>query len=186
MNPIFAAALELQSFCEDRKWRACVIGALAVARWGEPRLTRDVDLTVLTEFGSEEKWIEPLLERFDGRRRDAAAFALEHRVLLLRADNGVPVDVALGGLPFEARLLQRSTKHAFADGVELTTCSAEDLIVLKAFANRDKDWLDVHSIVARQEAGLDRALVWEELDPLIELKEEPEIGPRLEKLLPRP
>lgn len=89
MNPIFAAALEVQAFCESKDWRFCIIGALAVQRWGEPRLTRDVDLTVLSGFGSEERWIEPLLEQFRARRADVLDFALRTRVVLLEASNKV-------------------------------------------------------------------------------------------------
>ena len=63
MNPIFRAAVDLQEFCTEKQWRFCVIGAVAVQRWGEPRLTQDVDLTILTGFGSEERWIDALLER---------------------------------------------------------------------------------------------------------------------------
>ena len=54
MNAIFAAALDLQSFCDKHGWRCCFIGGLAVQRWGEPRMTRDADLTLLTGFGSED------------------------------------------------------------------------------------------------------------------------------------
>ena len=67
MNPIFAAAIELQTFCEKRNWRYCIIGGLAVQRWGEPRLTRDVDLTVLSDFGSEEPEIVERLGKFLSR-----------------------------------------------------------------------------------------------------------------------
>ena len=60
MNPIFAAALEIQEFCRARLWRFCFIG-VAVQRWGEPRLTQDVDLTLLTGFGTEEAFVSALL-----------------------------------------------------------------------------------------------------------------------------
>ena len=53
MNPIFAAALEVQAFCQARGVRFCFIGGLALQRWGEPRLTQDVDLTVISGFGRE-------------------------------------------------------------------------------------------------------------------------------------
>src|SRR5688572_30807359 len=43
VNPIFATALEVQQVCRSREWRFCFIGAVAVQRWGEPRLTLDVD-----------------------------------------------------------------------------------------------------------------------------------------------
>jgi hypothetical protein len=75
VNPIFQAAVDLQEFCVGQGWRYCVIGAVAVQRWGEPRLTQDVDLTILTDFGSEERWIDALLGRFEARRPDARDFA---------------------------------------------------------------------------------------------------------------
>jgi hypothetical protein len=36
MNGIFEAALEVQEYCNRRQWRCCIIGGLAVVRWGEP------------------------------------------------------------------------------------------------------------------------------------------------------
>jgi len=57
--------------------------------------------------------------------------------------------------------------------------------VLKSFANRTKDWLDVEGILLRQEGRLDVPLIWRELNPLIDLKEEPEIRTRLKRLLDR-
>jgi hypothetical protein len=183
VNPIFAAALELQAFCEEKDWLFCIIGALAVQRWGEPRLTRDVDLTILSDFGSEERWIEPLVEHFEARRSDALDFALRTRVVLLQASNGVPLDVSLGALPVEERIVARSSRHEFLHDVALRTCSAEDLVVLKSFANRTKDWLDIEGVIVRQAGHLDAELIWRELRPLIALKEEREIQPHLEKLL---
>ena len=86
-------------------------------------------------------------------------------------------------MQFEERIVARASLCQFTPDAALTTCSAEDLIVLKAFANRDKDWLDVDGVILRQAGQLDVALIWRELDPLVELKEEPEIGERLRKLL---
>ena len=64
----------------------------------------------------------------------------------------------------------------------IRTCSAVDLIVLKAFAARDQDWIDIRGILVRQRNGIDRDLIFEELTPLAELKEEPEILSRLNDL----
>ena len=38
VNPIFAAALEAQSFCQAQSWRFCFIGAIPSSGGGEPRL----------------------------------------------------------------------------------------------------------------------------------------------------
>ena len=138
---------------------------------------------LLTGFGKEEDFIAVLLKKFRGRRQDAATFALQKRVLLLEASNGVFLDVALAGLPFEERTLERASNWKIAADASLITCSAEDLVVHKAFAARDLDWLDVKGILQRQGARLDIDLIFEELRPLLQLKEEPEIESRLRKMI---
>ncbi len=185
MNPIFVAALELQESCRHRGWRFCFIGAVAVQRWGEPRLTEDADLTLLTGFGGEAPFVDALLGAFRGRRPDAREFALRYRVLLLEARNGVPLDVSLGAMPFEERAVARATPWAVGQEQALVTCSAEDLVVLKAFAGRDKDWLDIDGIALRRGGELDEGLIWRELEPLLELKGTPEVGVRLRETLRR-
>lgn len=95
MNPLFAAAADIQQFCEERGWRSTIIGGVAVQRWGEPRQTRDVGLALLTGFGGEPAYIDALLERYASRRADSRQFALDHRVLLAAAPGGVPLDTSL-------------------------------------------------------------------------------------------
>lgn len=185
MIALFQAAADLQAVCEAHRWRYCFIGGLAVLRWGEARETVDVDLTLLTDFADEARYINVLLEHFAPRRADAAAFARTHRVLLLRASSGVGLDIALGGMPFEESAVSRSSLFRFPPDVDLRTCSAEDLVVFKAFADRPKDWLDVEGVIIRQGSGLDWPYVLNELAALAELKEEPEIVTRLERLRKR-
>ena len=48
MIGIFAAALELREFCDAQGWESCFIGGIAVQRWSQARITRDVDITLLT------------------------------------------------------------------------------------------------------------------------------------------
>jgi hypothetical protein len=177
---VLRAAAELQAVCEAQEWRFCFIGGLALQRWGEPRETVDVDLTLLTGFGAEEPFVETLLSRFEARIEDAAQFALTRRVLLLRAKSGVGLDIALGGLPFEEHAVARSSTFAFPGYVLLRTCSAEDLIVMKSFAARARDWLDVEGIVIRQTGKLDWSYIRSQLKPLAELKGAPEILDELE------
>jgi hypothetical protein len=182
VNALFAAAAELLAFCDAQGWECCVIGGLAVQRWGEPRQTRDVDITLLTGLGGEERFVDRLLTRYRARFPDARAFALERRVLLVETGRGIPIDIALGGLPYEARVVARATPFVLEPTVAVSTCCAEDLVVLKAFAGRPQDWLDVEGIIVRQGAELDRQLVLDELEPLIEFKEDPEALVALRKL----
>lgn len=182
MNGLFAAATEIQDFCHDRQWRFCLIGGIAVQRWGEPRQTRDVDLTLLTGFGGEAPFIQELFASFEGRFPDAAAFARDHRVALLQSSAGVGLDIALGALPFEERAVARATDWTIGD-VVLHTCSAEDLVVHKAFAGRAQDWIDIEMVVARQGGLLDTALVLNEAVPLLEVKQATDDRDRLKALL---
>lgn len=179
MNAVIRAAADLQAVCAAEKWRYCFIGGLAVQRWGEPRETIDADLTLLTGFGGETAYITTLLTHFEPRIPNPLGFALTNRVLLLRASSGVGLDVALAGLPFEERVVERSSAFRFPPEVSLRTCSAEDLVVLKAFADRPKDWVDVDGILIRQARSLDWDYVRAELAPLVELKEAPEILSKL-------
>ena len=185
MNPLFAAALELQRFFEARQWRFCFIGGLAVQRWGEPRLTLDVDCTLLTGFGHEARYVDELLVAFTGRVDQPREFALAHRVLLLYGPSHVPLDIALGAMPFEVRCIERASSFDIGNGQALLTCGAEDLIVFKAFAGRDRDWLDIETIILRQRGALDADAIWRELLPLLELKEDADTQPRLQRLLAR-
>jgi hypothetical protein len=179
VNPLFAAAVDIQAFCARRGWRSSVIGGVAVQRWGDPRQTRDVDLTLLTGLGGEEAFVDPILEHYRARIADARRFALERRVLLVETREGVPLDISLGGLPYGAAVVDRSTVFEIEPGVSVTTCSAEDLLILKAFAGRAQDWIDIEGIIVRQGATLDRRLVLADLRPLLELKEDTTAEQRL-------
>jgi hypothetical protein len=182
VNPLFAAAVDIQGFCTRRGWRSSIIGGVAVQRWGDPRQTRDVDLTVFAGLGGEEAFVDPILGHYRARIPDARRFALERRVLLVETRDGVPLDISLGGLPYETTVVDRSTAFETEHGVTITTCSAEDLVILKAFAGRAQDWIDVEGVIVRQAAALDRQLVLADLRALLELKEDTTAEPRLLEL----
>jgi len=182
MNALFEAAQEVGAFMAEREWAFCIIGGLAVQRWGEPRTTMHADMTLLTGWGKEEPYVAAILERFESRIPDGHAFALSRRVLLIRASNGRDVDIALGALPFEAQMVRRAVPVRFAPGVILPCCTAEDLFILKAFAARPRDWLDAESVVTRQ-TRLDNDYILEHLAELCELKEAPDILERARRLL---
>jgi len=183
MKDLIIQAAELDKLFRELDWKYCFIGGIAIQNWGEPRLTRDMDVTLLTGFGGEEPYIETLLEKYEARIPDASGFALENRVLLLKNCEGTGIDIALAGLPFEKRAVERAKDVEFASDVFLRICSAEDLIVMKAFAGRPTDWNDVSTICVRQNVeGIDWNYVREHLAPLCELKGAPEILEQLESI----
>ncbi|HLK22647.1 MAG TPA: hypothetical protein VKT81_27060 [Bryobacteraceae bacterium] len=182
MIDLFETARQLQLFCDQHGWQSCFIGGIAVQRWGEPRVTRDVDLTLLAGFGSEDRFIVPLLAAFPARIEEALEFARRNRVLLLQTKSGVGLGVSLGALPFEESMIQRASTFSFGPGLEIRTCSAENLIVLKLFASRPLDVRDAEGVVARHGGEIDWAYIEQQLQPLAELKGEPAILDHLRRL----
>ncbi len=182
MKALFLLAAELDRFFLERRWRYCFIGGIANQRWGQPRTTVDVDVTLLTGLGAEETFVDELLSNYSARIPDPRSFALEHRVLLLQSSGGIGIDISLGMIPFEERTVARASRYEFLPGVSLLTCSAEDLIVLKAFADRGQDWLDVEGVLIRQKGLLDWDYIFAELTPLVHLKEAPDILTHLQQL----
>jgi hypothetical protein len=180
---LIAEALRLNSFLESRGWGFCFIGGLAVQHWGEPRLTRDLDVSLLAGFGSEDAYIDALLATYAPRMDSARQFALDRRVLLLRSAGGIGIDVSLSALPYEAIAVSRAIDVEMNPGSRIRLCSPEDLIIMKVFAGRETDLRDARSVMVRQGTGrLDWAYVEQHLSELGELKEDPELLPLLRRM----
>jgi len=183
LEELLFVATKVQQLLTAHGWRFCFIGGVAVQRWGDPRFTRDVDLTLLTGFGQEENFVDELLKVLNPRRPDSRQFALTSRVLLATTSEGVDVDIALGALPFEERTVKRASSWQLRENIALATCSAEDLVVHKAFAGRDLDWGDVERVLTRQHGKLDLVQIRRELKPLLELKGELDGLEKLERMI---
>lgn len=185
MKTLLQAGARVQQAFERNGWQFCFIGGVANFRWGTPRLTNDLDLTLLTGFGAEADYADALLADYESRIPDARGFAAQYRVLLLRTHDGFGLDIALGAMPFEASAIERSSNVELVPGAILRTCSAEDLIVHKAFAARPQDWVDVEGVILKQRGQLAWPQIWSDLSELAELKEAPELLQDLERIARR-
>ncbi|RMF93129.1 MAG: hypothetical protein D6736_02245 [Nitrospinota bacterium] len=152
---VLRAAIEVARFLEEQEVRYFMIGGLALQHWGEPRLTRDVDVTVLVDPEDLESFVDRVLERFSPRIADTKPFALRHRVLLIATDQGVPVDISLGIPGYEEEAFARAVWVKFPAGEKLRLVSPEDLIIHKCVAGRPRDAEDVESILIRQRLRVD-------------------------------
>ena len=103
-------------------------------------------------------------------------------MLLLAASNGIPLDIALAGFPFEEEIVSRATSCELATGIRLTIVSCEDLLVLKAFSGRPQDWIDVEGIITRQAERVDWPPVEENLSALCALVESTDTMDRLREM----
>lgn len=182
MNPLVKLALELQTYFEKMNWKFCFIGGFALQHWGQPRMTKDVDVSLLSGFGSEEVYIDLLIQDFTPRVPGLKEFALRSRILLLQSDSGIPFDVSLGAIPYEELAVERSVLVDYGAPEKIRICSADDLIIFKAFAARERDWEDIRTVIIRQRNLINWDYIQMELNPLCELKEDSEIVPKLLKL----
>ena len=181
-NNVLRLAVEVGGKLDQLELEYCWIGGVAYQRWGDPRQTVDVDGTIFAGFGREKEFAQKLSQIYRPRIDDFLTFAVVNRIVLLESNEGLGIDLSLGGLPYEERMIERASDWAVAGHGTIRTCSAEDLIVLKSFASRPQDWIDIEKVIIRQGERLDRQLIVQELQPLVELKEEPEIIRHLQNL----
>lgn len=177
------AAVRLQTIWKKEAFEFCFIGGLAVQHWGEPRQTGDVDAAIWTQFGNEQPIVDRLLKHLSPRIEGAAGFAMVNRVLLVQEPGGIDTDISLAAFPFERELIDRSQMIVVLEGQPaIRLCGPSDLVVLKAFANRPRDWQDIRGILLRSPALLDWGLIETAITVLANLKEEPEILLRLDQV----
>jgi predicted nucleotidyltransferase len=136
--------------------RGMIIGGIGVIARGVPRATRDVDFTV--EGGKIE--VTALIDRLAQhtlvpRIEDAASFAADNQVLLLRHElTGVDVDLSIAWLPFELDALARASSIAIG-GITVRVATAEDLVIYKAIAFRPQDQQDIERLVTLHASAID-------------------------------
>ncbi|MGH9948475.1 MAG: hypothetical protein ACRD6X_14955 [Pyrinomonadaceae bacterium] len=178
MIDLIREAASIQEFVESKQWNFFFIGGVPVQVWGQPRLTQDIYLTIFTELKNESEYISAFLARYKPKFSDAMDFALLNRVLPMFTETGIGIDVTLSGLSDMSEALVRSSFQEFVEDISLRVCSAEDLIIMKTVAGRDRDWFDIESVIIRQ-----NLLDWQYiLSTLESLTDDEEIPDRITQL----
>jgi hypothetical protein len=155
MLPIYEAAWEMHQYLTRKRIPYVIIGGIAVQKWGRPRLTKDVDLTIAVPIEETEKIIEHIESKFKSRVPNLKEFARQTRVVLIYASNGREVDVSLALPGYEDLLMQRAQSFKLAPRKIVRVCSPEDLIIHKAVAGRPQDLSDLQGVIFRQATSLD-------------------------------
>ncbi len=156
MIAIYRAAWEIHRFLTRHKIPYAIIGGIAVQKWGFPRVTVDVDLTVRAplEAGSHD-FVELVLTKFRPRYFDPFVSARTRQLILISASNGRDIDISFGVPLYENEFLRRAVNFVLERGKVVRVCSAEDLIIHKCVAGRPQDARDVDGVIARQRESLD-------------------------------
>lgn len=151
-----------------------VIGGVANAVWGEPRVTLDIDVTVGLPLSDVDRLVDCLAPHFAPLVEKPMEFVADTRVLPMRDEAGVRVDLIFGLLPFERQAIQRA-KPVDIGGTTVQVCTAEDLILLKIVSTRERDLADVRGLVERNLRDLDLAYLEPRIRELADLLDRPEM-----------
>lgn len=134
-----------------------VVGALAVAMWGRPRATADIDVTLR---GDAEQ-----LETV-AARAGSQGFALDrdwmawnpllrgHHLRLIGA--GAIIDLMRPRDAHDEAALERR-RHLPIEGRRLPFVAPDDLILMKVKVGRPRDFEDATSILAAQRSAIDES-----------------------------
>lgn len=139
--------------------RSVVIGGVAVAVWGEPRVTRDVDVKISLGRDGAERLLDALASGYATLVEDPRQVLRRHGMLFVRDMLGTRLDLLLADTPYDLLAVERGREVEVQPGVVLRMCSAEDLIIYKLISTRPRDQADVEGIVRRQGATLDAGYI---------------------------
>lgn len=141
-----------------------VIGGQAVLRYGEPRLTDDVDVTL----GAGPEALPSVLEQVEAMDlaplvEDPESFVRDTMVLpCADAETETRVDLVFSFSPYEKRAIERARRVEVGNAT-VRFAAPEDVIIHKLVAGRPRDHEDVKGILAKT-SDLDEAYLRRWLD----------------------
>ena len=136
--PLLAATNALESL----QLSYAVVGGLAVSAWARPRSTRDVDLYVAIprKVALElQRTLETAgfhVPALSEELREYGVFRSKHR------SSGVFLDIFSASGPLGEAILEHR-RQVTIDANELWMISPENLVLLKAFSDRERDFEDL-------------------------------------------
>ncbi len=155
LSPFAAALADLKEALAALRVDWYVFGAQAALIHGAARVTADIDVTLRLGKVTPARLASALKRQGFQLRVADPAFVRTTRVLpVVHVRTSVPADLVIAGPGLEDAFLERATVHDLG-GVRVPVARAEDVIVMKVLAGRDKDLDDVASILAARAAVLD-------------------------------
>ncbi len=155
MERLFDSLVLLQGRLKEAGIPSAVIGGVALSVWGEPRVTRDVDLKVLLGREEASRLLEVIADGYIPLSDDPLRTLTRLGFLFVEDLSGTRLDLLLSDTDFDVQVIRRAQPVELAAGSAVYVCTSEDLIIYKMLSTRPRDYEDVVSIVRRQGDGLD-------------------------------
>jgi predicted nucleotidyltransferase len=175
LMPALRAAI---AFLEQHGYRYAIIGGISLSQWGYSRYTHDVDIKVLvpnTEYSSARAIVRTAFPE------PARTHAPQNPLIVSVSIQGVTVDFLLAVPGYEEQIIERAVRRDLG-GWSIQICSAEDLIIQKIVAGRERDWLDVEELLIAQHGCLDQEYIAGWLFQFAEALEQPGLLERYQQL----
>lgn len=155
MENLLESVVALQTRLNQSGIPSIVIGGVAVATWGEPRVTRDVDLKVLVERDEADRLLLVLGADYASLLPEPRQLLQRQAMLFVQDEAGTRLDLLLADTPYDVAAIQRGRTIEIQPGVMVRLCSPEDLVIYKLISTRARDHEDAQSVVRRQGSNLD-------------------------------
>lgn len=129
-----------------------VIGGQAVLRYGEPRNTRDIDITLGIDVDRHDE-IRRLTNGlgFEPVIKDVEVVRQTRLFVVAERSTGIRIDFIYSFTPYEKEAIRRAVDERI-DNVDVRIASVEDVIIHKLFAGRPLDIEDVKGILRRTDS----------------------------------
>ncbi len=157
---MFQALLaQLSEALDQNKIPYMVIGGQAVLVYGEPRFTKDIDITLGAGIERLEDVLK-IVESIHWKVLTLTPADFVQKTMVLPCQDpasGVRLDLVFSFSPYERQAMDRVRRINFL-GREVRFASPEDLIIHKVVAGRPRDLEDVR-VVQLKNPGIDRAYI---------------------------
>jgi len=168
-------------FLDDHHYRYALIGGIALAQWGVVRATYDADLKVIAPDLDYAAIRESIRSAFPEPARQELS---RNPLIVAISVEDVIVDLLLALPGYEELIIERAVQRDLG-GWYAWICTAEDLIIQKVVASRDKDWLDVEALLVERRDKLEEAYIEGWLTQFAEVLGNPDLLSRYRRLLAR-
>jgi hypothetical protein len=161
MERLAESLLKLQELLAEAGIPSAAIGGVATGVWGEPRLTRDVDLKILLTRESRQQLLDLLATDYLPLYPNPDEQLRRNGVMFVRDSFGTRIDLLLADTDYDDSLIARAREIELLPGRKGRVCSPEDLVVLKLIASRPIDMKDAESVIQRQGEKLGETYILE-------------------------